>query len=74
MASARSLTALPGRDESKAATQDTIDRVDPAHSSGTSLKQQSLSDLFTIVSVSSWPMHARLFSTFPTLAVQVSNR
>lgn len=73
MASARSLTALPGCGESKAAVQDTIDQVDPGHSSGTSLKQQSLSDLFTIVSVSSWPMHARLFSTFPALAVQVSD-
>ncbi|KAF4761910.1 hypothetical protein HAV15_006202 [Penicillium sp. str.  len=48
MTSARSLTALPGCDESKAATQDTIDQVGPTHSSGTSLKQQSLSDLFTI--------------------------
>ncbi|QQK41450.1 Major facilitator superfamily, general substrate transporter [Penicillium digitatum] len=48
MASARDLTALPGCDESKAATQDAIDQVDTAHSSGMSLKQQSLSDLFTI--------------------------
>ncbi|CAI7662291.1 unnamed protein product [Penicillium discolor] len=48
MTSARSLTALPGCDESKAATQDTLDQVGPTHSSGTSLKQQSLSDLFTI--------------------------
>lgn len=74
MASARSLTALPGCDESKAVTQDTIDQVGPTHSSGTSLKQQSLSDLFTIVSVSSWPIHARFFSAFPALTIQVSNR
>ncbi|CAG8908503.1 unnamed protein product [Penicillium egyptiacum] len=46
MASARDLTALPGCDGSKAATQDTVDQVgvDPANS----LKRQSLSDLFTI--------------------------
>ncbi|KAJ5789687.1 uncharacterized protein N7518_006698 [Penicillium psychrosexuale] len=43
MASASDLTALP-----KAATQDNIDQVDSAPSSGMSLKQQSLSDLFTI--------------------------
>lgn len=48
MASASDLTALP-----KAATQDNIDQVDSAPSSGMSLKQQSLSDLFTIVSTSS---------------------
>ncbi|CAI7586049.1 unnamed protein product, partial [Penicillium glandicola] len=44
MASTRD--TLPGDD--KSASQDTIDQVDPAHSSGTSLKQQSLSNLFTI--------------------------
>ncbi|KAJ5500170.1 Major facilitator superfamily domain general substrate transporter [Penicillium expansum] len=48
MASARDLTAIPGCDESKTAAQDTVDQVDAAHSSGRSLKQQSLSDLFTI--------------------------
>ncbi|KAJ5184973.1 Major facilitator superfamily domain general substrate transporter [Penicillium cf. griseofulvum] len=47
MASARSLTALPGCDESNVATQDPIDHDDLAHS-GTPLKQQSISDLFTI--------------------------
>ncbi|KAJ5960010.1 uncharacterized protein N7479_007160 [Penicillium vulpinum] len=48
MSSARSLTALPGCDDSKVTTQDTTDQVEPTHSSGTSLRQQSLSDLFTI--------------------------
>lgn len=72
MASARDLTALPGCDGSKAVTQDTIDQVDTTHSSGMLLKQQSLSDLFTIVSVSYWPIHARLHFAFPTLVAQVS--
>lgn len=72
MASARDLTAIPGCDESKTAIPDTVDQVGAAHSSGRSLKQQSLSDLFTIVSASSRPIHARLFLVFPALAVYVS--
>ena len=73
MASARDLTALPGCDESKAATQDAIDQVDTAHSSGMSLKQQSLSDLFTIVSAPSRPSHARLFSLSPNSRFKLAN-
>lgn len=49
MASARDLTALPEYHESKAITQETVP-VDTA-SGSVSKKRQSLSDLFTIVSI-----------------------
>jgi hypothetical protein len=71
MASERELTVPLEGDESKAVTRDTVNQVDSAGIPEVASKRQSLSDLFTIVSVTLIyrAIHARISFNPPRLLV-----